>query len=133
MTNMPNPQEGISYNPSNVSPQPAQHKNVSPTETNQNEERAANTEIQIFNQGPNGLFKTGQNDQNSNGQNPPPITNANGEGRRQEIKKSSIFGDNQYMLRNNNIYLCCESQKFWTRLVTRFLCYCCLIKLLVNY
>ena len=92
MTNMPNPQEGSSYNPSNVSPQPAQHGNVSPTESNQNEERPANTEIQIFNQGPNGLFKTGQNDQNSNGQNPPPITNANGEGRRQEIKKSSIFG-----------------------------------------
>ena len=89
---MPNPQNGSSYNPSNVSPQAAQHKNVSPTESNQNEERPANTEIQIINQGPNGLFSPGQNEQNSNGQNPPPIEGPNIERKETALEKSTIFG-----------------------------------------
>jgi len=92
MTNMPNPQDGSSYNPSNVSPQAAQHENVSPTESNQNEERPANTEIQIINQGPNGLFSPGQNEQNSNGQNPPPIEGPNIERKETKIEKSTVFG-----------------------------------------
>ena len=89
---MPNPQNGSSYNPSNVSPQAAQHENVSPTESNQNEERPANTEIQIINQGPNGLFSPGQNEQNSNGQNPPPIEGPNIERKETALEKSTIFG-----------------------------------------
>ena len=39
--------------PLNVSLQGAQHENVSPKESNQNEERPANTQIQIFNQDQN--------------------------------------------------------------------------------
>ena len=96
MTNMPHPQDGSSFNPSNVSPN---QQGSSNTPTNPNEEHPTNTEIVIFNQDQNGMFRNPPNNQqNQDGQNPPPITDQNNEQNGQEkpkkpaIKQATIFG-----------------------------------------
>jgi hypothetical protein len=91
MTNMPHPQDASSFNPSNVSPN--NQTNTTPTQP----ENPANTEIVVFNQDQNGMFRNPEN--NPQTQNPPPITDQNNgqngqddQPKRNQIKKSSILG-----------------------------------------
>ena len=101
---MPHPQDASSFNPSNVSP--SNQSNTSPNQP----ENQANTEIVVFNQGQNGMFRQAENNQqNQNVLNQPQIIDPNNgqngqdnpnnqpngqdaQPQKKPIKKSTIMG-----------------------------------------